>query len=155
MLVTAAAAGILAWANLAWQRSRPYQKTPIPESLGNFNDIQAICNSLGYPTYSYSVSGGGSSGRRATTHSYDAHFDLPKKLRGPFMEAFQQMTRGVLDKHADRVSGAGAKYDRVGLHGFDFEYAKGSTQGTVAVRSVGNEQEIVLLIFVHEYDPRP
>ena len=155
MLLTAAVAGFLAWANLAWQKSRPYQRTAIPESLSTLNDVQAICKSLGHNASSYSAGGGGSGGMHSTTRSYDCHIDLPKDLHGPFMAAYRQHVKGVLDKHAAGVYGAGSTSGGGGLRGFEYQYDRGSTQGTVIVRSVGSEQELALMVFVHEQDAPP
>ena len=91
----------------------------------------------------------------ATTRNYDVHIDLPLKLRGPFMAAYRQHVLTLLQKETKSVWAAGTMSDDQGLRGFDFEYAQGSTQGMVAIRSVNNDEGLTLLIFVHEHQFQP
>lgn len=154
MLLTAAVAGFLAWANLFYQRSRPYQRTPVPDQIGNQGEIRDICFRLGHQFSSYSAGGGGSGGMHSTTRTYDCRLDLPKELRGRFMEEYKDHIRALLDKHAGSVSGGGTTRDDEGLRDFEFDYAKGSTSGTVIIRSLSSDTELSLLIFVHEYDDK-
>lgn len=91
----------------------------------------------------------------ATTRNHDMHIDLPLNLRGSFMQAYRQHVLSLLQKESNSVWGAGTTSDGQGLSGFDFEYAKGSTRGMVAVRSVSNDEGLTLLIFVHEHQFQP
>jgi hypothetical protein len=154
-LLTAAVAGFLAWGTLLYQRSRPYRQTAIPNRLSEFSDVRAICSALGHSVSSYTSGGGGSSGMHATTRSYDMQIDLPLQLRGQFMQSYRQHVHALLQKESNSVWGAGSMSDGQGLRGFDFEYAKGSTRGTVAVRSASGDEGLTLLIFVHEHQFQP
>jgi hypothetical protein len=91
----------------------------------------------------------------STKRSYDIQIDLPLQLRGQFMQVYRQHVLSLLEKETNNVWGAGTTSDGVGLRGFDFEYAKGSTQGLVAVRSVSGDEGLTLLIFVHEHQFQP
>jgi len=154
LLLTAAVAAFLAWAGLLFQRSLPFQRTTIPDTVGDFQNIRAICTKLGHRPASYSSGGGGSSNMYATIRSYDCQVDLPAKLRGQFMANYREHIRATLAKLADRVGGAGSISDGRGLKGFDYEYDKGRVHGTVVVRSTSGDDGLSLFIFVHEYDSR-
>lgn len=154
LLLTAAVGAFLAWAGLLYQRSRPYQRTAIPDRIGSAQDIQTICQALMHRIGSYSSGGGGSSNMYATTRTFDSQIDLPANLRGPFMDAYRKHVRSVLDKQADGVWGAGSSSDGSGLRGFEFEYAKGSTRGTIVARCASAGDEFSLFVFVHEHDRR-
>jgi hypothetical protein len=147
-------AALLAWLNLLYERSRPYQRTPIPDLVGDFSDLQALCRLLGHQTPSYTAGGGGSSGPQGTTRTFDCRVNLPLRLREQFIQTYRQRIRAVLDKHAESVFAAGTTSDGTGLRGFDFEYTKGRIHGTVAVRCASSEQDLSMLIFVHEHDAR-
>jgi hypothetical protein len=155
LLLTAAVGAFLAWAGLFYQRSRPYERTAVPDRIANFQDIQAICASLGHKPASYSSGGGGSSIRYGTIRSYDCQIDLPAKLRSDFLVAYRQHVRTLLEKNAQSVRGAGSQSDGSGLRGFDFEYTQGRCRGTVVVRSAAGTDGLTLFVFVHEYDVRP
>ncbi|HZN33662.1 MAG TPA: hypothetical protein VFB80_07575 [Pirellulaceae bacterium] len=154
LLLTAAVAAFLAWAGLLYQRSLPYQRTTIPDTIGNFQDVRTICAKIGHRPASYSSGGGGSSNMYATIRSYDCQVDLPAKLRGQFMADYREHIRATLAKLADRVGGAGSISDGRGLQGFSYEYAEGRVHGTVVVRSSSRDDGLSLFIFVHEYDSR-
>ena len=154
LLLTAAVAAFLAWAGLVFQRSRPYEPTRIPDLVGNFQDVRAICQSLGHDASSYTVGGGGGSNPHETTRTHDIAIDLPANLRSAFMSAYREHMRTVLEKEADSVYGAGTTSGYGGLSAFEFEYAKASTQGHVIVRSVSGEKGLTLLVLIHEYDTR-
>ena len=155
LLLTAAVAAFLAWAGLLFQRSRPYEPTRIPDLVGNFQGVRTIAESLGHRTSSYTAGGGGGSSMHETTRTYDIRIDLPGKLRGPFMTAYRDHVRVVLQKEADDVSGGGTTSGFAGLSAFDFHYSKGNTRGTVIVRSMTGVEELSLLVLIHEYDTRP
>jgi hypothetical protein len=155
MLLTAAVAGFLAWANLFYQRSKSYQRTAIPDHLGNFDKVQAICRSLGHHIASYSGGGGGSSGPHGTTRTYDCEIDLPRNLHGEFMQAYREHILEVLVKHSKSVSGGSTSRGNQGLRAFNLEYDKGKTHGTVAVRSMANDNGLTMLILVHEHQLQP
>jgi hypothetical protein len=153
LLLTAAAAAFLAWAGLMFQKSRPYVRTRVPDLVGNAQDARAICLALGHRSSSSSSSGGGGSNPYETTRSYDFHIDLPADQRGAFMAAYRDHIKGVLDKEADKVWGAGSASDGGGLRSFDYEYAKDRTHGKVVVRCASGG-DLTLFVFVHEHDTR-
>jgi hypothetical protein len=155
MLLTAAVAGFLAWANLFYQRSKSYERTAVPDHLGNFDHVQTICRSLGHQIASYSGGGGGSSGPHGTTRTYDCEVDLPLNLHGEFMEAYREHILEVLFKHADTVSGGSTTRGSQGLRAFNLEYDNGKTHGTVAVRSMANDNGLTMLVLVHEHQLQP
>ncbi|HEX5104397.1 MAG TPA: hypothetical protein VFV87_11330 [Pirellulaceae bacterium] len=154
MLLTAAVAGFLAWANLAYQRSRPYRRTPIPDTVGRFDDIQRICTEIGHRASSLSSGGGGSGDPYTTTRTYECRIDLPKPLRPEFMKRYRERLRAMLDKHAENVSGAGTTSDGTGLRGFEYDYRQGRARGTVIVRTSGSDEDFFLFLFIHEFDGR-
>jgi len=98
--------------------------------------------------------GGGGSNMHETTRTYDIRIDLPAKLRGAFMTDYREHVRGVLQKEADSMSGAGATSGYAGLSAFEFEYSKGNTRGHVIVRSAAGTEDLTLLVLIHEHDTR-
>jgi hypothetical protein len=155
MLLTAAIAGFLAWSILYYQRSRPYERTSIPDRLSTMDDVQTICAKLGYRPSSYSAGGGGSSGFRSTTRTYDCRIDLAQDLRQPFMQAYREHVRRVLWTHASDVSARGTTSDGRVMRDFEFEYTQGRTRGFVAIRSTSSDKELALFIFIHEHGNPP
>jgi hypothetical protein len=154
MLLTAAVAAFLAWANLAYRRSRPYQRTSIPDRL-NMRDIQAICAAIGHQTSSYSSGGGGSSDRHSTTRTFECHLDLPANLQPQFMTKYREHLRSVLQEHAGSLTGGGMTRNNAGIQGFEIDYSQGRTQGTVIVRSAGRDGDLYLVMFVQEFQAPP
>src|SRR5258708_2154361 len=80
LLLTAAVGAFLAWAGLLYQRSRPYERTWIPEQIGDLQQIQNICRTLGHSPASFSSGGGGSSNQHETTRTYECRIDLPRQI---------------------------------------------------------------------------
>jgi hypothetical protein len=155
LLLTAAVAAFLAWAGLYYQRTRPFQRTAIPDQLADFDALQVICVKLGHPVSSYSAGGGGSSDMHDSTHCYERHLSFPPSRRGELMEAYREVVRDTLAKNADHHSRAGSISDGTGLRGFEFSYSRGQTQGSVFIRCSDAKDEIDLFIFVHEYQAQP
>lgn len=154
LLLTAAVGAFLAWAGLLYQRSRPYERTAIPDRIADLQEIQNICRTLGHSPSSFSSGGGGSSNQHETTRTHEFRIDLPRDQRGPFMDAYRQHILDLLNKHADGVWGAGATSDGQHLRGFEYDYGKGATRGHVIVRTAGGD-DFTLLLIVYEHDTKP
>jgi hypothetical protein len=154
LLLTAAVAAFLAWAGLFYQRHKPYQRTKVPDEIGRLEVLLEISRSLGHKTSTTSSGGSGKSDMYSTGRTFDISLDLPRELRGQFMEAYLEHVRKVLAQHATSSTGAGTVRDELGLRAFEFDYSSGPTRGSIYVRSMGGNGELSLFIFVHEQDSR-
>ncbi|MCU0879301.1 MAG: hypothetical protein MUF06_16075 [Pirellulaceae bacterium] len=154
LLLTAAVAAFLAWAGLFYQRNKPYQRTKVPDEIGRLEVLLEISRELGHQTSTTSSGGSGMSDMYSTNRTFDISLDLPRELRGRFMEAYLEHVRKVLAEHATSSSGGGTTRDELGLRAFEFDYSSGSTRGSIYVRSMGGNGELSLFIFLHEHDSR-
>jgi hypothetical protein len=154
LLLTAAVAAFLAWAGLFYQRNKPYQRTKVPDEIGRLEVLLEISRQLGHQTSTTSSGGTGKSDMYSTSRTFDIELDLPRELRGPFMEAYLDHVRKVLGEHATSASAGGTTRDEWGLRDFEFEYSSGPTRGSIYVRSMGGNGELSLFIFLHEHDSR-
>jgi hypothetical protein len=154
LLLTAAVAAFLAWAGLFFHQNRPYQRTKVPDEIGRLEVLLEISRKLGHSTSTTSSGGSGRSDMYSTSRTFDIMLDLPRELRGPFMEAYLAHVREILAKHATSSSAGGTTRDEWGLRDFEFDYSTGTTRGSIYVRSMGGNGELSLFIFLHEHDSR-
>jgi hypothetical protein len=151
LLLTAAVGAFLAWANLYYRREKPFRETPIPRQLSDKKVILAICNGVAAPSPSYTGAGDGSSGTEGCEYVRDVRIEMPRQLRGAFMNAYRNHVWRIINEHADQSWGAGTHSDGRGLYGFHYRYSKGDVRGSVFVRCHDGAENITLFVFIQEH----
>jgi hypothetical protein len=153
LLLTTAAAALLALALAHYRQSRPYQSSRWIDSYGSSQHLRAIAAKAGY-TQNLQLNGGGSSSGSgvARFQSFRYRLAIPKLARGGFMDALRQDTYGRIRKERGYVNGGSTRGQKGDVHSFGLSFESEGRRGRLDVDRVDlSDEDMLILIRIYEH----
>ena len=152
LLLTTAAAALVALGIEYYRESRSYQSSLWIETYGQSQHLRAIAASAGYPQMQVNGGGGSSGSGLARFQTFRYHLTIPKPMRGNFMESLRQDAHSRIGKERGSVSGGSTGGNQGDLQCFGLSFESQGRRGRLDVDRVDtSDEEMLLLIRIYEH----